>query len=137
MREQEILRRLGKIEARARKATPGTWMWYKENGHIRRLDDVLDGLTVLMAEDGEILISGDDAEFIAHSREDVLWLCQLVKDLLIVVEAGWDLLQSSPEAYEDIIYGALGWRRPEDSPWLKLSRALAVLKERKEVRDNA
>jgi len=82
---EAILRRLGEIEARAEKATPGPWTWEEYSigwGAVYA--------RVLRKAAGKYQIcdfaTRDDAEFIACARESVPWLCQIVRQLVVLLE---------------------------------------------------
>jgi len=81
---ERILKRLEEIERRVTKTTPGPW---RLAGHIV---EPLGSSQVIRCGD-RIDVWNDEsyanAEFIAHSREDMLWLRQLVRRLLAVAEA--------------------------------------------------
>ena len=85
MTQEEILKRLEEIEARAAKATPGPWKWVLDDDPINFCAEELvdpEGKPVIGVDEYLIDISPDDAEFITHAREDVPWLCQVVRKLL-------------------------------------------------------
>jgi len=63
---KEILKRLEEIERRVTKATPGPWVY----GESERPDPEVYQQTK------------HDFEFVAHTREDVPWLRQIVRELL-------------------------------------------------------
>jgi len=82
---EEIQRRLEEIEARAAKATPGPW----ESDGVRVYSYHSKCKYGLVADcDLELAIKGAepqlpyDPDFIAHTREDVPWLRQIVRELL-------------------------------------------------------
>jgi len=78
---EAILRRLGEIEARAAKATPGPWIW---EGYSAGWGIVY--AKVLRKAAGRYQIcdfaTRDDAAFIACARESVSWLCETVRRLV-------------------------------------------------------
>jgi len=94
MADKEILERLEKIEARAEKATPGPWEW--------------DEGVLIAADEREIMewepecMQWKDMEFIAHSREDVPWLCKTVWQLVARLEGVEAQCAAMQEALEEI-----------------------------------
>jgi len=95
MNNQEILKRIEQIEARTEKATPGPWEW--------------DEGVLIAADEREIMewepeyMQWKDMEFIAHSRTDVPWLCELARKLLAVAEAAQefhDAIYNEKNVYE-------------------------------------
>jgi len=96
---ERILRRLEEIERRVTKTTPGPW---RLAGHVV---EPLGSSQVIRCGD-RIDVWNDEsyanAEFIAHSREDMFWLRQLVRRLLAVAEAA-ETMANMPltHAYED------------------------------------
>lgn len=82
MTNKEILKRLKEIEERAVKATPGPWKAYTEVA-----SHMLKGPPPVDPTDGcGLFARREDAEFIAHARADIPWLCDLVRKLLTVAE---------------------------------------------------
>ena len=77
MKLDEILRRLEEIESRAAKATPGPWEWMPYNTALRA-----GGAMVLAGGRDGIEVNNKNAEFIAHARTDIPWLCRTVRELL-------------------------------------------------------
>ena len=91
MNNQEILKRLEEIEARAEKATPGPW---EAKSDYAESDN---GCTLIGAgksiahfykriSPGGTLLHRRDCEFAASAREDVPWLCQIVRQLVARLE---------------------------------------------------
>lgn len=81
MTREEILQRLEEIEARAEKATPGRWKW--SSGFLIALREGCNELVLLTDWDRQIHGRKEEDEgFIAHAREDVPWLCQIVRQLV-------------------------------------------------------
>jgi len=88
MNNQEILKRLEEIEARTEKATPGPW-----RPDLLLYEDLTVGITSSLT--GQLVANcyaiGEidpniNGEFIAHSREDVPWLCKTVRQLVARLE---------------------------------------------------
>ena len=78
---RKLLERIEEIEARAAKATPGPWtvvLDRKEDFYEIRTDEA--GATAHIAT--LIEANWHTASFIAHAREDVPWLCQVIRGLL-------------------------------------------------------
>lgn len=134
---QEILKRLEEIEVRAEKATPGPW---KARGGIvetptKCITKEAQGARYLIvsndAYDGGIYWGGlrqEDAEFIAACREDVPWVCGLVRKLLAVAEAArevvkWHGYEQQFSPFEQ------GMTIGMDRALTKLGQALAALEE--------
>ena len=84
MNNQEILKRIEEIEARTKEATPGPWMveytWDRDGNEWP--------LIMAKNKDGEkqLELTWENAEFIAHSREDVPWLCKTVRQFVAQLE---------------------------------------------------
>lgn len=89
----DIETRLTQIEARANAASEGPWTWATH--------ETVDGdaWAVFDASDHALASNrdgwGPDAEFIAHSCEDVLWLVGEVRRLREQVEAALESVESS------------------------------------------
>ena len=75
MINEKTLRRLKEIEERAAKATPGPWKTYKYIG-VWPIKGPPPG------DEGGNFERQEDAEFIAHARMDVPWLCEVVRHLI-------------------------------------------------------
>lgn len=99
--------RLEEIQARADKATDGPWA-----AHVDRFQDEsyrdIDGAWIPgVAEKGFYegdkpalsMLDPEDAEFIAHAREDVPWLIEQVRKRDAALRAVLDLCDSTPEPY--------------------------------------
>lgn len=110
MNTSEILRRVKEIEARAERATPGPWgttskcpihdrcLW------IRAIDgEKTNGVWGHFGLDGATI---DDMRFIAHAREDVPWLCQVVRQLVAQCAAMREALETFLMAYDPSWPGA-------------------------------
>jgi len=125
---EAILQRLEEIEARAEKATPGPWKWDEipEDGAGRywglwSQNRWLSDPEVLgpYPEDEDCLsveVRQADADFIAACREDLPWLCQVVRELFARLER----LEAVAEA-----------ARVVTEPLEKLHQTLAALEERR------
>jgi len=104
---QEILKRLEEIEARAAKATPGPWKWDEipEDGAGRywglwSQNRWLSDPEVLgpYPEDEDCLsveVRQADADFIAACREDNPWLCQVVRELFARLERSEAVIEAA------------------------------------------
>jgi len=84
---KEILWRLEEIEARAAKATPGPWE--VKSGHVESDDRcALVGAGKPIAHfyrritPGGTFLHRRDCEFAASAREDVPWLCRVMRELI-------------------------------------------------------
>lgn len=97
---EEILKRLEEIEARAEKATPGPWIWgdYSVGWSIMYARVLKRGAGRYQICD---FATRDDAEFIAACREDKPWLCQVVRELFAQCAV---MRGAAEEAIEEIIY---------------------------------
>lgn len=139
---QEILRRLEEIEARAAKATPGPWKWDEipEDGTGRywglwSQNRWLSDPEVLgpYPEDEDCLsveVRQADADFIAACREDNPWLCQVVRELFARLERSEAVIEAARA------YVALGRQFETVDPikesakrFQALEEALAALEE--------
>jgi len=78
MNKEQILERLFQIEARAKAASPGPW---REEYNSVLLAPDSPGKAKQMYDEWEKTIAANMA-FVAHAREDVPWLCSLVRELL-------------------------------------------------------
>jgi len=109
--KNEILRRLEEIEKRASKATPGPWrygesrdeQWVESSlppnvpHHLIVYDEYIG------EPDQEVWKqTANDLSFIAHAREDVPWLCSLMRKLLAIAEAACPF--ADERRWEDGIY---------------------------------
>jgi len=135
MDSEEILQRIKEIEIRAAKATPGPW----ESDGVRVYSDHSKCKYGLVADcDLELAIKGAepqlpyDPDFIAHTREDTPWMCELARKLLAVAEAARVVTEQAQLQFdwEDLVgmsefSGALE----------KLHQALAALEEVQDVQD--
>jgi len=143
MKPEEILQRLEEIERRVNKATPGPWTW----------EDYSAGWSIVYARvlrkaAGKYQICDfamhDDAEFIAGSREDTPWLCELARRLLAVAEAAREIAEHEPYLRDHALSGSSdprvcfyceatwGHEAPDHKPACplrKLQEALAALEE--------
>jgi len=91
---KEILKRLEEIEKRANKTTPGPWRWIPHKGDPYWRHE-------LQGTSRHVGVWPEDADFIAHTREDVPWLCQVVRELLAQYAA---MREAIEEAIEEITY---------------------------------
>jgi len=133
MNSKEILRRLEEIEARTEKATQGPWT-YGESEREQWVE-ADDGLIVYL----EHYLKPDptvheqakyDFDFIAHSRMDVPWLCELARKLLAVAEAAqefYDAIYNEKNVYET--WPDIMERREVYEAGNRLRKALAALEE--------
>ena len=83
-KQRRLLERIGEIEARAAKATPGPW---QADGQFVRPSHG----SPQYAECGHLEKSWNEetfanAQFVAHAREDVPWLCETVRQLVARLE---------------------------------------------------
>ena len=93
---QEILKRVEEIEARAARAMPGPWtygesereQWVEADGGLIVYLEHYSKPDLTVHEQARY-----DFDFIAHSREDVPWLCKLTRKLLAVAEAAQEALR--------------------------------------------
>ena len=118
----EILQRIEEIEHRTALAAPGPWKigtpgpgeWW-----------VLGPESSDPIEPAGTFSREEDVNFIAHSREDVPWLCQIVRKLLAVADAARELA-ADPSPMPS---------RPRDwsASWTQLKRALAALEGENDV----
>ena len=74
-------RLLAEIEARLKAATEGPWRYVAHNKRhpIETLDEPLMEAFVCDEDDAEIEISERDCVFIAHAREDIPWLLDVIR----------------------------------------------------------
>jgi len=92
---ERILRRVEEIERRANKATPGPWEASPMGFPVAEDGMIVEGAGAEVHPFADVAaktgVIGErrtgkqvvaDAEFIAHAREDVPWLCQVVQELI-------------------------------------------------------
>jgi len=82
---KEILKRLEEIERRVTKATPGPWVYGESEREqwVKAGDKLVVYLEYYGKPDPEVYQqTKHDFEFVAHTREDVPWLRQIVRELL-------------------------------------------------------
>jgi len=101
---EEILKRLEEIEARAARATPGRW-----ESQERQLVLFVGNDTKIVCQCHPWPITDEvweqaktDMIFIAHSREDVPWLCQVARELLAQNAA----MRAALERIEELLWEA-------------------------------
>jgi len=104
MNSKEVLNRLEEIEARAGKATQGPWT-YGESEREQWVE-ADDGLIVYLEHyskpDPTVHEQAKyDFDFIAHSRMDVPWLCELTRKLFAVAEAAREFVDVFWKTYGD------------------------------------
>jgi len=106
----EILQRLEEIEARAARATPGPW----ESDGVRVYSDYSRCRYNLVADcDLELAIKGtepqlpQDPDFIAHAREDVPWLCRVMRELIAQNAAMREALEAALNEISEALDGQL------------------------------
>ena len=117
--------RLKEIEERLAKATPGPWI--RDGAGCLQwevsplaLEHAGARISVLPTIDGEELMDCcDDAEFIAHSREDVEWLVEQVNNLQEDLDREWDFKKLK--------------RREFDAKESRLLKAVELLQERRDT----
>ena len=85
MNSKEILRRIEEIKARAAKATPGPWR--ADGQFVRPVHDSPQYVECGHLEKSWTEETFANAQFVAHARQDIPWLCRLVRKLLTVAEA--------------------------------------------------
>jgi len=130
-----ILQRLKEIEARAARATPGPWKWrdiWAGPPYIELESPEGSVLYPRGGEESDLEVREEDKMFIAHSREDVPWLCRVTRELL----ARFERLEAVAEAAREYLHDvdALVRNEPtiyqyepgEDKTW-RLRKALAAL----------
>lgn len=90
---------LAEIEARASKATPGMWKW-REYGYNFWLSSNCGAVVYSFGyDDGDstVKVSDEDAEFIAHAREDVPALIKRLRKAEALLEEAQGYISESTE----------------------------------------
>ena len=129
MADKEILKRLEEIEARVAGTIPGPWrvvLNQEEDFFEIRTDGP--GATVHIAT--LIKANWHTADFIACTREDVPWLCELARKLLAVAEAArefYDAIYNEKNVYET--WPDIMERQEVYEAGNRLRKALATLEE--------
>ena len=87
----DTLKHLEEIEARVEKTTPGEWTCWGGGGYVSigldRPCEISEKKLGANHGDGIDRGAGRDYIFMAHSHQDVPWLCARLRDALEVIEA--------------------------------------------------
>jgi len=134
---EEILKRLEKIEARAARATPGPWVYGESEREqwVKAGDKLVVYLEYYGKPNPEVYQqTKHDFEFVARTREDVPWLCRVVRELIAqnaVMRGALERIETLPwEAYSQKNGSMFG-----DGDWLRvrLQQGEKALKQAREV----